>query len=162
MIFLQKKVVLLDILLYLCINYKAPPFFLEWTWPSEDGFFCMNNMAQRVTFYIDGFNFYYELQLRPKGQFNSPQRQAYFDVQERAPLPWCNYARRCDRRNETLWSTWKVETSKHRKICLTVKNRTIIIACNNKKVYCNNQKLYNIAYCDKRLYVFRGIMNMLQ
>ena len=43
---------------------KAPPFFLEWTWPSEDGFFYFNDnntMAQRVTFYIDGFNFYYGL-----------------------------------------------------------------------------------------------------
>ena len=39
---------------------KAPPFFLEWTWPSEDGFFNVVKiitMAQRVTFYIDGFKY---------------------------------------------------------------------------------------------------------
>ena len=113
-------------------------------------------MAQRVTFYIDGFNFYYGLrrtkrnepqwgdyywidivklcrsflgegQERPKGQLDSPLQQACLDVQERASFPWCYYARCCNRRNETLRSTWKVETSKHRKVC--VNRKTIYHQC---------------------------------
>ena len=67
LLFLQKSLKILGLFeksLSLQQIIKAPPFFLEWTWPSEDGFFFnfkFNIMAQRVTFYIDGFNFYYGL-----------------------------------------------------------------------------------------------------
>ena len=57
---------------------KAPPFFLEWIWPSEDGFFLLidsKNMSQRVTFYIDGFNFYYGLRRTKR---NEPQWGDYY------------------------------------------------------------------------------------
>ena len=37
---------------------KAPPFFLEWTWPSEDGFICLYAVMPNVV--SDGVKTYYK------------------------------------------------------------------------------------------------------
>ena len=35
--------------LFLWRIIKAPPFFLEWTWPSEDGFFIITTNTMKIT-----------------------------------------------------------------------------------------------------------------
>ena len=42
-----------EIYLSLQQNIKAPPFFLEWTWPSEDGFFYARQRGSAAARHLD-------------------------------------------------------------------------------------------------------------